>query len=107
MIDPGVDFASFTITNNTGGTIILSEIALEWPMDMGELKKVDFISINIAAGNLGFTPATVVLGADPIKRSLEDGQMGLIEFTFDEAAVATGYTLAVQFDTGCIITASQ
>ena len=105
---PG-DGGRFNITNNNAGEIIITQITLTWPVGTnGNWKRVILEGTTIGNPNTDTSPATIVLSASVIQRTIEGSKTEPMRFTFQNPPAApTGYSVEITFDVGCTISGTQ
>lgn len=93
---------SWEIVNGGLSGVFISRILLDWPAANLELKKVRLGGSQIwnAGDN---SPPTDIQSGWKGNRSLSAGAAKELSFEFGTAAAASGYSLLVEFDTGCQI----
>ncbi len=93
---------SWEIVNGSSSGITISRIFVDWPAANLELKKVRLAGTLIwnAGDN---SPATDIQSGWKGNRSLSAGAAKELRFEFDADAASSGYSLLVEFDTGCQI----
>jgi len=105
---PG-DGGRFNITNNNAGEIIITQITLTWPVGTnGNWKRVILEGTTIGNPNTDTSPATIVLSASVIQRTIEGSKTEPMRFIFQNPPAApTGYSVEITFDVGCTISGTQ
>ncbi len=93
---------SWEIGNGSTSDLTISRILFDWPASNLELKKIRLAGTLIwnAGDN---SPATDIQSGWKGNRSLAAGAAKDLIFEFGAAAASSGYSLLVEFDTGCQI----
>lgn len=96
------------LTNGTASTILLIQFDLSWPF-AENLDKAEMDGQNFWDGT-AYSPASINSGwsGGASKRQVSAGQTRQVRFDFDQDPVpATGYSVTLTFDNGCVISDSQ
>jgi hypothetical protein len=91
----------WNVTNGSATTITIVEINIDWPTINGELNHVNWNGGTIWDMGWSIPPAAITSGWTAASRVITPGQSSQLEFSFDNTAVSTGYTLGLTFDNGC------
>jgi hypothetical protein len=103
----------FTITNNSGGTVMISSISAIWPESPNDaLNEVLFGNQQIYNTQDDASPTNIPaeygwVGGSETARQINDGETKTLEFRFDQGAAAMGYDVTVVFDNGCSVNVSN
>jgi hypothetical protein len=98
----------YQITNNFNSDIVITKIDLAWPVaENGTWEKTDLNNVAIHSKKMEVSPATAVLFADFVKRTITIGNSGLLEFQFENLPASSGYQVNIEFDVGCTKTRSH
>ena len=93
----------WTITNGSSTAITIIGININWPISNDELNDVRWNgSIIWDTGWPLPPPAIINTGWTAASRVINPGQSSQLEFSFDNSAWYTGYSLVVTFDNGCM-----
>jgi hypothetical protein len=98
----------FNITNNNAGDIVITQIKLTWPVGTnGIWKKVILGGTTIGNPNTDTSPATIILSASPIQRTIKGSKTEPMVFKFQNPTASTGYYVEITFDVGCTRSGTQ
>lgn len=94
------------LTNGTGSTITITEIYLDWPTANVKLKKVRLDGSDIHNPDDNAPPTDITSGWTG-STNVASGPAVELRFEFEnDPAEATGYSIDVTFDTGCVASAT-
>jgi hypothetical protein len=99
--------AIWSITNNSGSTITVSQINLSWPSGNGPLDKIFLGTRKI--WDQTAPPTSVIINSDwtGSSRDIESGVIRPIKFTFITQPLNSGYNLSIKFTNGCTANSSN
>ncbi|MBI3158084.1 MAG: hypothetical protein HYZ26_00610 [Chloroflexi bacterium] len=98
--------AVWTFDNQSGETMEIDSITLNWPAENGSLTGIAIGGETVWTGSLSSTPAFIESGwvGAAALRTLPTGAETELEFTFSGASVAPGgYVVVLRFTNGCLV----
>ena len=99
--------AIWSITNNSGSPIAISQINLSWPSENDSLDKIFLGNGKIWDQTAPPTSVTITSGWTGSSRDIGSGATIPIKFTFLVQALNSGYNLSVRFTNGCSASSSN
>jgi hypothetical protein len=95
----------FTITNNTGMLITITQIDLTWPYeDNGNLLDIRLKNKKIYDVEIGPSPVSITTWKEGAGlRKIGDGDTQTITFLFQFFAASSEYSIEITFDNGCTL----
>jgi hypothetical protein len=106
VVTPGPGYAEFTIANNTPGDIMVTQIVLSWPSELGSLTKIK-MGGTIWNDTAFPPPATITLSGNTTKRTIGAASAKTLAFDFTSGVLPSGYAVTLSFDVGCDRSATQ
>jgi hypothetical protein len=100
---PAGNNAKVNITNNNFADISLTNVSISWPPGNGDLKQIKLTG-NLWAGTAAPSSFSTPVGGSTAVVS--PGSKNLL-FQFDVQAAATGYSITINVDIGCVLTVNN
>jgi hypothetical protein len=95
---------TFTINNGYGGAIRVNQVLLTWPGSNGSLTAFKLKNeVDAWTGNQPAPSGNFDVSAEPPGlRQINEGASTEILFTFSNPPAASGYSISLTFDVGCV-----
>ncbi len=96
---------SWSLHNGGTGIVEIFKIFLNWPPANIELTKIE-LGGDAIWDKKDKNPPTLIAGGwkSGVSRSIGAGNSKTLKFVFDQAALASGYSLEVTFNNSCMVT---